>query len=53
MSVVDIILAIFLPPVVVYMKRGANKDFVINLILWLLTCGIGGIIHAFYILSRK
>lgn len=49
MTVLQIVLCIFLPPVAVYMKCGANKSFVINLLLWFLTCGIGGIIHAFIV----
>jgi|GEM_PF-918071 len=53
MSIVQILLCIFLPPVAVYMKCGANKDFIINLILWIVLCGIGGIIHAFIVLNRK
>lgn len=53
MTIVQILLCIFLPPVAVYMKYGANKDFLINLLLWILLCGIGGVIHAFIVVSRK
>lgn len=53
MSILDIILAIFLPPVVVFLKKGAGKDLVINLVLWILLFGVGGIIHAFWLLSKK
>ncbi|MEN9402758.1 MAG: Proteolipid rane potential modulator [Verrucomicrobiota bacterium] len=53
MTILEIILAIFLPPVAVYMRKGAGKDFVINLLLWVLLLGLGGIIHAFWLLSRK
>ncbi|MEM1157142.1 MAG: YqaE/Pmp3 family membrane protein [Verrucomicrobiota bacterium] len=53
MSILEIILAIFLPPVVVFMKKGAGLDLVINLVLWIFLFGIGGIIHAFWILSKK
>ena len=52
MTIVQILLCIFLPPVAVYMKCGGNKDFIINLLLWLFTCGIGGIIHAFIVHKR-
>ncbi len=53
MSILDIILSIFLPPVAVLLKKGAGKDFVINLVLTLLLFWIGGIIHAFWLLSKK
>jgi uncharacterized membrane protein YqaE (UPF0057 family) len=35
------------------MRYGAGKDFVINLLLTIFLCGIGGVIHAFVVLSRK
>lgn len=53
MSIVDILLAIFLPPVLVFLKKGAGMDLVINIALLLLTFGLGAIIHAFWILSKK
>lgn len=53
MTIVDILLAIFLPPVVVAMRKGVGKDFVINILLWIFLFGLGGIIHAFYVLTRK
>ncbi|MDQ8185574.1 YqaE/Pmp3 family membrane protein [Pelagicoccus sp. SDUM812002] len=53
MSILDIILAIFLPPVAVFLKKGAGKDFIINILLWVLLFGLGGIIHAFIVLSKK
>lgn len=53
MTILEIILAIFIPPVAVFMRKGAGKDFVINLLLWVLLLGIGGIIHAFFVLTRK
>jgi len=53
MSILEIILAILLPPVAVFMRYGAGKDFVINLLLTIFLCGIGGVIHAFVVLSRK
>ena len=49
MSAVEIILSILFPPIAVFMKRGAGKDLVINILLCLFTCGIGGIIHAFIV----
>lgn len=53
MTLLEIILCIFLPPVAVFMRKGAGKDLVINLFLWILLIGIGGVIHAFWLLSRK
>ena len=53
MSIVDIVLALLLPPVAVFLKKGAGKDLVINLVLWILLFGLGGIIHAFWLLSKK
>lgn len=52
MSIVEIILAILLPPVAVAMRKGAGKDLIINIILWIVLFGIGGVIHAFIILSK-
>ena len=53
MSILEIILAIFIPPVSVFLKKGAGKDLIINLVLWILLLGVGGIIHAFWLLSKK
>jgi len=53
MSILDIILAIFLPPVAVFLKKGAGKDLLINILLWIFLLGIGGVIHAFLVLSKK
>jgi uncharacterized membrane protein YqaE (UPF0057 family) len=53
MSIVDILLCIFLPPLAVFLRKGAGKDFVINLVLWVLTFGLLGIVHAFWLLTKK
>lgn len=53
MTIVEILLCIFLPPVAVALRKGAGKDLLINLILWLLTFGILGIVHAFWLLTKK
>ncbi|MGF1679600.1 MAG: YqaE/Pmp3 family membrane protein [Candidatus Methylacidiphilales bacterium] len=53
MTLIEIILAILLPPVAVFMRKGAGKDLIINLLLWILLFGIGGIIHAFWVLSKR
>lgn len=44
-DVCKIILAIFLPPVGVFLERGCNADFLINILLTFLGY-IPGIIHA-------
>lgn len=51
MSILQIILAIFLPPVAVAMGKGLSSDFWINLILTLIFF-IPGVIHAFYVLTK-
>ncbi|WP_269541680.1 YqaE/Pmp3 family membrane protein [Cerasicoccus fimbriatus] len=52
MSLVEILLCIFLPPVAVAVKKGIGVDLLINIIccffFW-----IGGVIHAFYVLNQK
>jgi len=53
MTLVQIILALLLPPLAVFLKKGANTDFVINLLLWVFLLHIGGVIHAFWVLTRK
>ncbi|KAJ6571635.1 hypothetical protein B0H19DRAFT_1255593 [Mycena capillaripes] len=45
------LLAILLPPVSVFMKRGLLADFWINICLTILGW-IPGVIHAWYIISR-
>lgn len=51
MSVLEIILAIILPPLGVGLRYGLSSKFWINLILTLIGW-IPGVIHAFYVLSR-
>jgi len=53
MSIIDILLCIFLPPVAVFLRKGLGTDFLINLVLSLLLLWVGGIIHAFWLLSKK
>lgn len=42
-----IILSIFLPPVAVFLKAGAGKDLIINIVLCLLFF-VPGVIHALW-----
>jgi uncharacterized membrane protein YqaE (UPF0057 family) len=52
-KVVQIILAIFIPPLAVYLKEGKiGTNFWINLVLWIVLFGVGGIIHALYIVLK-
>ncbi|MCE9687874.1 MULTISPECIES: YqaE/Pmp3 family membrane protein [Shewanella] len=46
-----IIIAILLPPVGVFLKAGAGKDLVINIILCLLFV-IPGVLHALWVVTR-
>ncbi|TCL13472.1 uncharacterized membrane protein YqaE (UPF0057 family) [Roseivirga ehrenbergii] len=51
MTLLQVILAIILPPVAVAFDRGISSAFWINLILTILGI-VPGILHAFYVLSR-
>ncbi|KAF4304812.1 hypothetical protein SLS57_011654 [Botryosphaeria dothidea] len=44
-------LALFVPPVPVFIKRGCGADFLINICLSILGW-IPGVLHAFWIVSR-
>jgi uncharacterized membrane protein YqaE (UPF0057 family) len=46
-----IILAIFLPPVAVFLKKGVGQDLIINIILCLLFF-IPGLIHALWVVTK-
>jgi uncharacterized membrane protein YqaE (UPF0057 family) len=50
-DICKIFLAIFLPPVGVFLERGCHADFFINILLTLLGY-IPGIIHALYIILK-
>ncbi|OAF55081.2 plasma membrane proteolipid Pmp3 [Pseudogymnoascus destructans] len=50
-DICKIILAIFLPPVGVFLERGCGADFLINILLTILGY-IPGIIHALYIILK-
>ncbi len=51
MSVLEIILALFLPPVAVGLRYGITGTFWVNLILTLILF-FPGMVHAFYVLSK-
>lgn len=46
-----VILAILLPPVAVFLKGGAGKDLLINLLLCLLLY-VPGVLHALWVVTK-
>lgn len=50
-KVVLIIVALLLPPAAVFMKKGADKDFIINLLACCLVW-FPGIVHAVWLVTR-
>lgn len=52
MTVLEIVLAILLPPVAVFLRKGAGLDLIINIVLCFIFW-LPAVIHAFWILSKK
>ncbi len=52
MSILNLVLAILLPPVGAFLQVGATKHFFINIVLTLLG-GIPGIIHAVWLVVTQ
>ncbi|MDP5030599.1 MAG: YqaE/Pmp3 family membrane protein [Paraglaciecola sp.] len=50
-KLVLIILAIFLPPIAVFLKSGVGKDLLINVLLCILFY-IPGIVHALWVCTK-
>lgn len=50
-KVLLIVLAIFLPPVAVFLKNGVGKDLLINILLCLLFV-LPGVIHALWLVTK-
>jgi uncharacterized membrane protein YqaE (UPF0057 family) len=50
---VRIIIAIFLPPLGVFLQVGLGKDFWINLLLTIFGFYILGLVHAIWVIARK
>jgi len=48
-KVLKIILAILLPPIGAFLQVGATKHLWINIALCIITLGIGGLIHALWL----
>ena len=51
MKIILIILSILLPPLAVFLKSGAGKDLLINIILCLFFY-VPGILHALYVVLK-
>jgi len=45
------VLAVFIPPIPVFMKTGLGADVLINILLWILGW-IPGVIHSWWIIGR-
>jgi uncharacterized membrane protein YqaE (UPF0057 family) len=52
-KVVKIVIALFIPPLAIYLhKNKIDKDFWIDLALWVFLFGIGGIAYALYVILK-
>ena len=51
MTLIEVVLAIFLPPVAAFLKAGLGVQFWINILLTLLG-GLPGMIHALWLVAR-
>lgn len=52
MDLIRVVIAIFLPPLGVFLQVGLGKDFWINILLTLLGY-LPGIVHAIWIIAKK
>jgi uncharacterized membrane protein YqaE (UPF0057 family) len=52
MDIIRIIIAIFIPPLGVFLQVGIGRDFWINIILTLLGY-IPGIVHAVWVIAKR
>ncbi len=52
-KLVLILLAIFLPPVAVALVDGVGKHLIINILLLIVTLGLGAVIHALWVVMSK
>lgn len=50
-KIVLIILAILLPPIAVFLKSGAGKDLIINIVLSLIFF-VPGVLHALWLITK-
>jgi len=47
-----VILAIFLPPIAVLLVDGLGLHLILNIVLLILTLGLGAVVHALWIVLR-
>ncbi len=52
-KVLFIIIAIFISPVAVALVEGFNMHFWINLVLYIFSCGLLGLVHAIYLILTR
>lgn len=52
MQIIRILLAIFLPPIAVFLERGIGGQFFLNILLTLLG-GLPGSVHALYVILKS
>ena len=50
-KLINIIIALLLPPLAVFLKSGAGKDLLINILLCLLFF-VPGVLHALYVVIK-
>ncbi|KAI5190866.1 hypothetical protein NECID01_1161 [Nematocida sp. AWRm77] len=51
-TLIEIILAIFIPPLAVFLATGCSCDLLINILLWCLGV-IPGVVHALFVISSN
>ncbi len=51
-KVIMVLLAVFLPPIAVYLKKGAGNDLIINVILCVFFY-LPGSLHALWLILKK
>ncbi|MBX3727722.1 MAG: YqaE/Pmp3 family membrane protein [Candidatus Sumerlaeia bacterium] len=52
-KILFLVLGFFASPLAIGILEGINKHFWINLVLWLLSCSVLGIGHAWYLILTK
>lgn len=52
MTIIEILLSLFLPPLGVFLAYGISTTLVINIVLTLLGW-LPGVLHAFWVLAKK
>jgi uncharacterized membrane protein YqaE (UPF0057 family) len=52
MTIIEVLLSLFLPPLGVFLAYGISTTLVINIVLTLLGW-LPGVLHAFWVLAKK